>query len=246
MIALFLLAGVVLVLVSLLHSLLRYGRQVEMQSLAALAAEKRIEEIRDWSRQKTGSTYRFENLVTTYAGTTTTDPQFPGFTLTTQARLQPLDLPGSTLEQSFTDKQRLNASAVLLRVWVTWGNGSNLQVTTLVAAPARRPDATLTISQVNGANPVPAHADAVFRVTARDVDGQDLPDLTYRWYILPETGNASIFLNRRDTTEGKLINHVRYPTGQFEPAPGTCRIGVRSLYRGQELVGVSSPVSLAP
>ena len=246
MIALFLLAGVVLVLVTLLHSLLRYGHQVEMQSLASLAAEKRIEEIRDIARQKTGTTYRFENLVATYSGTVTSDAQFPGYTLTTQAQLQPLDLPGTALEQPLADKQRLNASAVLVRVTAAWGAGHTLVVTSLIGAPARRPNPTLSITQINGANPLPAHANAVFKVSARDLDGHDLPDLAYRWYVVPQSGNASITLQRRDTSQAKLINHVRWPNGSFQSAPGTCLVEVRSHYRGQELTGVSSPVSLAP
>jgi Tfp pilus assembly protein PilV len=246
MIALFLLTGVVLVLVTLLHSLLRYGREVEMQSLAALAAEKRLEQLRDWSRQKAGNTYQFENLVATHAGQVTTDPEFPGFTLTTQAQVQPLDMPGSALEQTQTDKQRLTGSAVLIRVVASWGTGRSAVVTSLIGAPARIPNTSLTVTHISGANPVPASGSAIFRASARDSDGQTLPDLSYRWYVLPQTGNASIVLQRRDSSEARLINQVRWPSGTLAPASGTCMVEARAYYRGKELIGVSSPISLLP
>jgi len=247
--ALFLLTGVVLVLVTLLQTLLRYGRRIEMRSLATLAADRHIEQIRSWARQKTGTTYNFENLVSTYAGTQSTDPEYPGLTLTTQAVLHPLDVPSTALEQPYTDRRRLNTSAVLVRVTAAWngsGQGQPVGVTSLIGAPARLAAPTLTVSHVNGALPIPALGNAVFRAQARDVDNQPLNDVTFHWYIVPQTGNASVALNRRDSTEARVTNRVRYPDGSFGPASGTCLVEVRALYRGRELTGVSSPVSLAP
>lgn len=247
-VALFLLTGVVLVLVTLLHTLLRYGHRVEMQSLAALAAEKRIEQIRDWARKKPGANYNFENLVSNYAGTVTSDPQFPGLQLTTQAGWQPLDLEGSSFEQPEVDKKRLNTSAALVRVsavWIAGGGGHSVVVTSLIAAPARLPNSTLTITQVNGGSPITGLGTGVFRVSAKDSGNQPLPDLSYRWYILPQTGNASVTLNRRDTTEAKVANQVRHADGTFGPTSGTCQLEARATYRGQELTGTFS-VSLAP
>lgn len=246
MIALFLLAGVVLVLVSLLHSLLRYGRQVELQTLAALAADRRLEQIRQWARQKSGNTYQFENLVTTYGSVVTNDPDFAQLQLTTSARWHPLDLPGSWLEQGQSDKQRLDRSAVLVRVVVTWGNSRSLTASTLIGAPARRADPVLSITQVNGGNPLAANAPAVFQATARDADGQNLPDLTYHWYVRPEGGNASIALELRNTRQARLTNRVRWPDGVFRPAPGPCRVEARAVYRGTELVGTSAPITMSP
>lgn len=246
LIALFLLAGVVLVLVSLLHSLLRYGRQVEMQSMAALAANKRIEQIRDWARQKSGAIYQFENVVTTYNGVQTTDADFPQFRLTTSAAWKALDKPGTALEQNYTDKQRLARSAVWVQVTVAWGSGRSLKVSSLLGAPARRPDPALVISQVNGGNPLAANASAVFQVAAKDAGGQSLPDLTYRWYLRPEGGNASVALELRDSSQARVTNRVRWPDGTFKPAPGLCRVEARALYRGEELVGVSSPITMSP
>lgn len=246
MIAMFLLAGVVLVLVSLLHSLLRYGRQVELQTLAALAADRRLEQIRQWARQKSGTTYQFENLVTAYGSVVSSDPDFADFRLTTTARWHPLDKPGTSLEQGQTDKQRLARSAVWVRVTVSWGNGRNLTASTLIGAPARRPDPVLTITQVNGGNPLAANAPAVFQAAARDVDGQTLPDLTYCWYVRPEGGNASIALELRNTSQARLTNRVRWPDGIFRPAPGPCRVEARAVYRGTELVGTSTPITMSP
>ncbi|MFN8608220.1 MAG: hypothetical protein U0931_11860 [Vulcanimicrobiota bacterium] len=247
-VALFLLTGVVLVIVTLLHTMLRYGQRVELQSLAALAADQRIEQIRAWSRRKTGVTYNFENLITTYDGSVTSDPQFPDLQLTTEARWQPLDSPGSALEQPYADKRRLNTSAVLLRVRASWQSRTlarNLVVTSLIAAPAVRPKPTLTITQVNGGSPIAALNQAVFRAQAEDVDSRPLPDLSYHWNILPETGNASVFLQRRDTSEARVVNQVRRPDGTFAPASGSCQLQARASYRGQELTGVFS-VSLSP
>ena len=249
-IALFLLAGVVLTLVALLHTLLRYGQRVEMQSLAAVVADKHLEELRLWARRKPGPAYQFENLLTSYANETFTDSEFPEFTLTTQARAHPLDLAGSQLEQPYTDKQRLSQSAVQIRIAVAWrvsGVPQNLIMTSLIGAPARPTQAAVVnLTQISGANPIPALNSAEFQARTVDRDRQFIPDLTYQWYIQPQTGNAAIQASRRDTTQARVTNRVRGLDGSFGPAPGTCLVEARAFYRGRELSGRSASLSLDP
>lgn len=237
--AFFLLSGVLLVVVRLMHVMLQYQVRAERQVLAAAAAEKVIEEMRAVALTPAG----FQSLAATYDATTRTFPDFPGIAVTAWVQPYATLSPCQTLEAGFANPRQFDQSLLLVQAVANF-NGRSVQVTSLVGEPRRTPG-VLSVS-VTGPTTL-----AVMGTTdlsaSLDGGGGLLEDVTFHWSVepvVPTPGNATVTTLARSGSQARLQNVYTAPDGSPLQVPGTVRVSARAHYRGREYQGQSVVITL--
>jgi hypothetical protein len=153
-IASFVLTAAMAVSAALYHTALQYSVRIDRRHLAARAAERKVEEIRAWSRNNHGTngSLEFNEGWDTFDGTDVDDPEFPGYKVHTEVEQVPLYSPSSEFEEirfsaledenipdDLDEKRVLNDSSYLLTVTASWDTGPENRVVTriLVTDPVR-------------------------------------------------------------------------------------------------------------
>lgn len=244
--AMFIMVGAMVVFGLLMHSMLNYGARAQQRAMAALAAQNKLEEIRNWANSG-GNFFG----AWPYANQTSTDPAFPGVTLLSQVEDQQLISPCTELEKNNASPRAIVQSCKKVRVTAAWpqDGGQPIRVVTLMAAPNRTPNPSLSVS---GAIPgtLSANASFVASVSAVDSTGRPLHDLVFQWASLPtgaSPGNGTAIALNGNGTRGRFTNSFQPQVGG--PAvivPGSCKLGVIAFYRGQILQGDSGAFVLQP
>lgn len=242
--AIFIMVGAMVVFGMLMHAMLNYGTRAQQRAMAALAAQSKLEEIREWAN--TGNNFQ---TGWPYTNQTSTDPAFPDITLLAQTEDQVLTSPCTELEKKSGSPRRINQSCKKVRVTASWpqDGGQPVRVVTFMAAPDREPNPALSVS---GAVPGTLSAGGSFVVSASAVDttGQPLRDLFFSWSSLPtgtSPGNGTAVALNSDT--GRFTNGFQPQTGgPIVTVPGTCKMGAVAFYRGRVLTGASGAFTLQP
>lgn len=244
--AVFILVGAMVVFALLMHSMLNYGTRSQQRAMAALAAQKRLEEIREWAN--TGNNF-FSGWPSD--GQSTTDPTFPGITLLSEVEDHTLRSPSTELESKSGSPREIVESCKKVRVTASWAqdDGRPLRLVTLMAAPNREPNPQLTLSGVVPASLAPGTS-FTQGVTARDTSGNLLHDLFYQWSSLPtgtNPGNGTAVSVTANGSTGRFTNEYQPQNGgPVLTISGTCTMGVIAYYRGRILQGVSGAFLLQP
>jgi len=246
-VATFLLLSSFLIIVNLFHSGMRYNTRIENQQLAAMLAERHLEQLRSWSELSTAGVYHYDNLVAIYHGATSVPADHPTFTLSTRVVDEQLYSPSSTLELGLppgTLLRRLNGSARKVEVVVSW-TGSQVAVTSLFSRPPAdfRALNAITVSPVGSPSlPLAQNASADFRAEAFDSNDQAIPGLTYQWEIVPIDGNGTL-VQARDGSTATLTNAVDV-AGEVYHTGGSLYVRASARYHGRTVQGLSSVVGL--
>lgn len=251
---------------------LRWESSSTNERLAALVAERRMEDLRGWVSQEC-KTAGFDTL--DWASQEVVDeiePESPGFLITVQTsdqiehtparpgtgRADPppgFHSPCSTLYTqapagddqqqnqvwgTFPYSRELTASARLVQVTVTWGNGSHdYRLVSLLSdsiEPAAAPSTNFTTSPavISGAGSVSTGSSADYSVEVRLPNNAPIPDVTTLWSILPTSaGSASL---RVLDSSGRTVRLTR-------ASDGAITLVAKVRYRGKEIVGFSSVIN---
>lgn len=245
-VAIFLLVGVLVVFARLIHTMLIYGVLAEQRSVASLAAQQKLEEIRDWANQGAN----FQGNWSTYDGQISTNPSFPGITLTCSVEDHVLSSPCTELESKASRPRQIVRSCKKVQVVARWSQdrGNFLRLVTLMGAPPREPNLALSVTSAIP-DPLAALASGTASVTATDTTGQPLYDLFYTWSTLPtgiDPGNGTATALDANANTAELRNQVLMPPAPPQVVSGTCSLGVTAVYRGRLLEGGTNAVNLLP
>lgn len=244
--ALFIMVGAMAVFGLLMHAMLNYGTRAQQRAMAALAAQKKLEEIRDWCN--TGNNFF---SAWPYVSQTSTDPAYPGVTLVTETAAQQLVSPCTALETKNPSRRTISQSCMKVRVTASWpqDGGQPIRLLTLMCPPKRMPNPVLRVA---GAVPatLPARASYGVRVTALDTAGQQLRDVMFQWTSEPtgtNPGNGTASAVNGSGSSGQFTNLFTPQVGGAPIiVPGTCRMGVIAFYRGRIMRGATNVVLLLP
>lgn len=272
-IAIFLLTAGFIVIAALYHTALRHSRVVEEKHIAVLVAERKLEEIRSWSRRThgTGGTDRFADDASwaTYDGVTTTDTDYPNYSITVAATRHQLFAPSSQFESvrfSAQDDETLvdpptaadpiksfDGSTRRVEVTVSWGPSVTQRMTlvSLVGDPVRRilPDpSSMNLVMLPALTDMAPGSTRDFQVTLSDTTGQPVEDASFTWYIEADgTANGTLDYDPANSGTATFKNEVQYdPTDSTSvvTAPGKVRVGVRARIGGEEVVKWSPVLTL--
>lgn len=236
-VALMILSGATLSVLTLFHLGLRHQTQSSQRVLAVSLAEQRIEELRHQARTPAG----FREL-RTYSQVYTPDPARPKFRVATRVREEEIHSPCSAFDQP--DEPRLiDASALRLTTYVIWNeNQSGVRLTALVTEPR------LAHSNVRW-NDIPASLargqEVELSADLLDLSDQPIPGVKFQFWIKPRTSTATI-RRRRDGRRMNVTNRVdpvdaadlvHYPGGGVV-------LTARARYFGQVLSADSAEIVL--
>jgi Tfp pilus assembly protein PilV len=238
-IALVMLTASFLVFFRLFHAALTYSTAIEQRVLASNIAERQMAKLRGWSHSPVGAGYGFDdwsgNLNRSFP-----DEEHPEFTVTITSETAPLISPNSLLQ---SDQNLLQRSAQKVQVRVASPRVSTTLVS-LVADPTRRLRSTnpLDVEVVGGVTRLSRDETCELKVTAYDRDDREIPDLVYRWFLEPLSGNATILDAEGPTTKVRNV----YGLDQNIYTGGACRVRVLAVYRGESAWAVSDTIDLDP
>jgi Tfp pilus assembly protein PilV len=236
-VALFVLASSVLVVVTLFDSSLREHRRAEKLARAVMLADRITDRIRAFARDPA----LFATGWGAYNGVTWSETDEPQFTIRTDCIPAGREImsPCQSIEDMHAPAQRkLSSTLVPVRIRVSWeGGGPSREVTvvTEVAEP-RRQAQTLVINRVGGPpDPVPPLGVVEYEAQLRDSGGAEIKDVTFSWEVVGVTGNATPApsLSTRDGRRQAVKHHFYDPRTQtLIPRPGLCRVTARARYLG--------------
>ena len=248
----FLLLSCFLVIINLFHSGLRYSTQIENQQIAAMVAERQLEQMRLWSETAGASGYNFDYLSAVYGGTSALASDFSNFSVLTQVVDQTIYSSCSTFERGVAASGglacSLNHTVKKVQVTVSWDNDTR-QVSTcsLFSRPAGALAShnPIAISPTSSpAAPLPHLATLQFSATATDAFGNPIPDLRFNWAVVPRDGNGTLTV-ARDGSTATLQNVIMVNGGQAFTG-GSLVVQATARYHGQTASATSSLVQLAP
>lgn len=242
LVAIFLLCSALLVSCNLFHAGMQYNRRADERILTARLAQNKLEEIVGWARGRVGTTYNYADW-SLYDGATGTFPEAPRVHYAVTVEDVRLADPCSSFQAvAAADRQH---SVGVKRVHVrAWQSGPALELSTLVRPPVREMSGALQVAAVGSpASPLPKDDTASFSVTALDVGGNQVPDLTYQWYVISGTGSGTL-AQTWDGSQGDLVNVIQVPLHPPVYTGGSCSLRVRARYAGLELWGDSPDVPL--
>lgn len=238
-IASFLLVAAFLLVSRLFHAGLQYTSRVEKRALAAHLADKRMQEIRSWSK-------RHESWNGIPDGP---DPQHSGYDI--QVSLENLELssPSRQLEEAHPDDdvRVMTSAARRVTVEVTW-DSERLRITSLLADRFRGWRGADPIV-VSGAIPPQVGPTTSVEFSARGYDaaGRPIEDLFFSWYVeprqFPDAALGSIDA-ARDGRTAVFRNQIQLVNGALASRNGMCRVAVRAVYGGRERWGYSPDMQL--
>lgn len=253
-IACFLLLACFLVIISLFHSGLRYTSQIENQQLAAMLAERYVEQMRAWSESPAGNVYNYDNLASIYSNQTVASPDYPGFSITTNVTAHYLYSSCSAFEQDSAalgqQARRLNNSAKNIDVGVIWDGGRRrFAVSTLFSRPASTFSTTQAVKvdfTTAPALPLAQDATCSLKATGYDVNNQPIDDLFFTWSVYSDSssgGSGTVEAARDGRTA--LFTHLVYSAdGTKQHVTGGVYMQATAKYHGKTVSGQSTKVTL--
>lgn len=246
-IACFVLVGALVVSGTVFHTALQYSVKVDQRFVASRVAERRLEEIKSWSRNAHGTNgdLEFTDGWAAYEGVEIEDPENPGYLIRTEVKHNvPFFSPSTAFESTnvlFASQEEETTTVLESRViessvkqvtaTARWGDGPTEQVTvtTLIGEPnkdygfdeANAADA-ISITQDNGA-PVPSalsiNQELTLLAELRDANGQTVRRPAIEWYVDPDsTGNGTLTTRPRHPDIAQFKNVVLVNTDPENPA----------------------------
>jgi len=227
-----------LILFQLFHVGMRYFSWVERRALATAVAERRLAELRNWSRtQNNWSGYPVGP-----------DPLEPDFQISVSLSDYPLLTPSREIESNFSTPRRMDQSARMARVRVIWDRG-HVDLHSLLVDRFRgwRNLNPIAISATIPGT-VTATSTLTLSATGFDSSAQPIDDLCFSWYVegVPPNAAQGTIAASRDGRTATFSNRAQRADGSYAPSSGQCRIKVRAIYDGQERWAETAPFNLVP
>lgn len=254
-IAIFILIAGFVVMSRLFHTALQYQASIDSQQIAVLLAERKLEEVRAWS--KTTHVPLGTTPFTNWSGCPgssgpTPDPDFPAYSVSVTTTAQDIYSPCSLFELEYVtagDRKCLASSTRRIQVDVTWKTRT-YTLMSLVSAPSGQPATNAVLVTPNAAQSIAAGAQRAFSAQATALNGQPLPDVCFLWYCAG-TGDGTVSQARNGKTvdlTNQIYDATPPPTG---PQPtgvgaGPCTMVARARIFGREVSGVSGQIDLLP
>ena len=196
---------VCLVIFNLFHASLRYSSKINEESMAALIAEKKIEEIRIWAYRfdKDLKIYNFQTDWTTYSPYVGLDPDDQKFRVSVKVKKggpyydrqndeSSLYYPCTASEINLDYQRKMTNSMARVQVTVSWDNNRKQFTTiTCIAEPTRRL-ARVDVTNLSGSSDVPSDGTRIYKARGFDQYNNELKDITFKWSVIPSTGNGEI------------------------------------------------------
>ncbi len=205
---------------------------------ASALAEKKLEEVRVWSQTVAAGRanfLRFGSSDDPYQDASGSDPLYPFMTWSVQEEW----------ETQATDVHQLTRSARKVLVTVSWQEGTRTRSVALgglVAEPVR-PLGSLNIAATALLVSLGNFID--LSVTATDVNGDEIPDLTYRWTVLPHTADGVLSVNGATSHIGPTVR-LTATRIQAGSTSGTLIVGVAARCGGVDLQTATASISVTP
>ncbi|MBI3929774.1 MAG: hypothetical protein HY319_29810 [Armatimonadetes bacterium] len=236
-----LLVAASLVVIALYHSALQYGKRVEQEVTASQIARNHLARARAWLAMPA----HFMSPGS-YPGASGVDPEHSEYAVEVQIRERPLDSPNTTFEAGSPERRTLEASYRKVRVEVQWGHPRRtVTAMTLVGAPPIRLAVDpVVLTPAGGWRPLAPGERLEVEAEVRDEDGAPVPDHFFTWSVRPVDGVMTRVFQTRDGLRAAFVNVATRANGDHFLSGGTCRIAAGTVYRGEELWGVSPPITL--
>lgn len=246
-IACFVLVGALVVSGSIFHTALRYSVRIDQRFVASRVAERRLEEIKSWSRNVHGTngTLEFNEGWAAYEGVEVEDPDNPGYLVRTEVTHNtPFFSPSTAFESGnvlFASQEDTTSDVLESRVidssikqvtaTARWGDSptERVSVTSLVAEPNKdygfdeeNADDAITITLDNGA-PVPTtlamNQEITLLAELEDANGVKVRRPAIQWYIDPDsTGDGTMNTRPRNPDLVRFQNVVLVNTDPNNPS----------------------------
>ena len=233
----------------MMHYSMQYAKQVEASNLAATIAQAKLQEIRAWAAQASGTGFRFDDF-SLFPGSAKPDPDHPEFTVEVRTAAMALVSPNSHFESLYpaTERRTMTRSTRKVQVDVRWrsfGTPAQLTLVSLISSPTRRFREVEPV-KVFGSPPNMLAKDGTidFTVKGYDTQDQEIPDLFFSWGVYPITGTGAIESASRDGRSATFKNISRRARGTVFYTGGACKTEARATYRGEERWGLSQVINL--
>lgn len=241
----FLLITSILISVFVFDSSLQAEANNEQRITAAMVAESALEEIRSYANTD------FESTQSAYDGRSWTLPNYQTYEITARVKPQELAIPCTELETQYPDtptfptpeRKILDNSVWNCEVAVKWSRGrdelrmvrymANTTPATNFLVMIEPPGGTSIDGTTSGTFNVGPNGTKDFHARAF-VDGREVEDVQFTWYVEPLDGFGSIYRVSRDGTTCRYKNAYRNYDGSIKRAPGLCDVVVRAVFQGVE------------
>lgn len=247
-IAFFLLATVVLFVIVGFGQALRYQTRAALRQKAVLIAARTMDQVRNWAKipENYDSDWSSQNVAAA------PDPQEPDFSVRVQANANGQDIykPCFTLEEVYGSRADImHRSVVPVKVTVSWNSSlpnSNLALVSYIGEPARPAQPTLVIQRTAGTEPLLQGETLSYKVSALDLNGRPITDLTFIWSVLPITANAWVLNTGNRNGQEQTIKNTYFQSNGTEVhvGPGRLKVQAWTLYHGKVLKGTTDDVVL--
>jgi hypothetical protein len=250
-IACFVLTFAMLVSAALFHTALQHSVRIDRKQQAARISEQKVEELRSWSRANHGTNgeLNFTQGWNAFEGTQT-DPDNPGYEISTEIDSYDLFSPASEFERinfaamedenipdDSEQQRRLDDSAYLATITVSWGSSVTERIVTrtIFADPVRdhgwdaeEADKAISLEfRTSGSwgNSPPVFLGANDSFNARafveDKNGERVENAVITWYVDPDsTGNGTIVSQPNRPERATFTNVVEVDADPSDGTPG--------------------------
>jgi hypothetical protein len=240
-VACFVMTAAMVVSAALYNSALMHSVRIDRMHRAAQAVDRRIEEIRAWSREQHGTNGpdEFTSGWSAYDNVETVDPEYPEFTIITRVTARDLFSPSSAFEDKAfaaqadetvpqelkSQRRQLNNSSYMLEVEGRWGEGPRdaFVARTLIADPVKdygwEPDEAYRAIELSSTPSSMAPEASIFITAAvKDANGAVVRNAVVQWYVDPKsTGNGTLRVDPRRPERCEFINQVRVEKNPDDP-----------------------------
>lgn len=234
-----------LIIFRLFQVSLQYNSLAQKRLNASRIAAKTMEEVRAWARDPANYDNNWDS---TYPGTPYNDIDDSNYRVTVLQENHQALSPCTSLEQRWVasgKERRLKRSFRKVTVAVAWSPDptDRISITSLVGDPPRELTSSsnpLEISYPDGMKDLAPEETQTLRAALRDVDGNEIPDVCFEWYVIPanlgfaQGGNGIIDHDVPETkrTGRRVVFRNIYPhPGGWIPINGRVRMRAVSFYR---------------
>ena len=273
-VACFILTAAMAVSAALYHTALGHSVRIDRTHRACRAVERRLEEIRAWSRDNHGTNGSLEfGDWGSFPGAVSRDSEYPEFEIRTAIDRKDLFSPSSAFEViNFAaqaddtvsradkgEKRQLADSSYTVTVEAKWGDGpkDHFVARTLLADPVKdygweSGQAYQAVELTSAPAYLAPNARASFQATIKDARGRAVRNAVVQWYVDPKSsGKGTIETNPARSDSATFINAVEVDKDPdvlgdelTVQTGGTAVIVARVRLGGVEAVNRTTPIAL--
>jgi hypothetical protein len=221
----FLVLTAIAILSALVDNSLRLKANATQYSTAVLIATNKLEELRAF-----GVSNGYKDLAI-FDGLKETSAMDSAFTISIEVSKRALYSPSRSLESARgVEAKILEDSVKKVIVTVSWGGSEDLSVIEYFGdLYVKDIELKASIDKFR----VGPNEEAKLTVVARDESGDEVEDLSFRWYVSPLGGLGTIKGYSRTGAEATYVNECRASGGRLVSYPGQCSVTVVTKYKRQ-------------